>query len=131
MSKLYNKYLELKSKDNSLLYLFKSGMFYIFLHEDAKTVSEKLNLKLTNFNDTILKCGFPSNSLNKYCNILEQSNLNYEIIDGSVITSKTQYIESQNIQNYLEQIKKIDINKLTPLKAFELISNLKNLLGDL
>lgn len=131
MSKLYNKYLELKSKDNSLLYLFKSGMFYIFLHEDAKTVSEKLNLKLTNFNDTILKCGFPSNSLNKYCNILEQSNLNYEIIDGSVITSKTQYIESQNIQNYLEQIKKIDINNLTPIKAFELISNLKTLLGDL
>ena len=131
MSKLYNKYLELKSKDNSLLYLFKSGMFYIFLHEDAKTVSEKLNLKLTNFNDTILKCGFPSNSLNKYCNILEQSNLNYEIIDGSVITSKTQYIESQNIQNYLEQIKKIDINDLTPIKAFELISNLKTLLGDL
>ena len=131
MSKLYNKYLELKSKDNSLLYLFKSGMFYIFLHEDAKTVSEKLNLKLTNFNDTILKCGFPSNSLNKYCNILEQSNLNYEIIDGSVITSKTQYIESQNIQNYLEQIKKIDINNLTPIKAFELISNLKTLLGAL
>ena len=54
MSKLYNKYLELKSKDDTYLYLFKSGMFYIFLDEDAKIVSEKLNLKLTNFNDSVL-----------------------------------------------------------------------------
>lgn len=128
MSKLYNKYLELKSKDDTVLYLFKSGMFYIFLDEDAKIVSKKLNLKLTNFNDTIFKCGFPINSLTKYTNILQEKNINYKMIDGEIITSKKQYIEAQSIQNYLEQIKKIDINKLTPIKAFELIYNLQKLL---
>ena len=75
MSKLYNKYLELKSNDDSVLYLLKSGMFYIFLHEDAKIVSEKLNLKLTNLNNNILKCGFPINSLTKYAGLLD----NYKI----------------------------------------------------
>ena len=128
MSKLYNKYLELKSKDDTYLYLFKSGMFYIFLDEDAKIVSEKLNLKLTNFNDTILKCGFPLNSLTKYTTLLNNFEINYQIVDGTLVNSKSQYIENENIQNYLEQIKKLDINKITPLKAFELISNLQNLL---
>ena len=66
MNKLYDKYLELKEKDSNTLYLFKSGMFYIFLDSDANVVSEKLKLKLTNFNGTIFKCGFPVQSLTKY-----------------------------------------------------------------
>lgn len=131
MSKLYNKYLELKSKDNSSYYLFKSGMFYIFLDEDAKFVSQKLNLKLTNFNDTILKCGFPTNSITKYTSLLDDNKINYKIIDDAVIVHKSQYIENQNIQNYLEQIKKLDINKITPLKALEIISNLQKTLGEI
>lgn len=35
MSKLYDKYLELKKKDESKMYLFRCGNFYIFLDEDA------------------------------------------------------------------------------------------------
>lgn len=128
MSKLYNKYLELKSKDNSSFYLFRSGMFYIFLDEDAKAVSKKLNLKLTNFNDTVLKCGFPLNSISKYASLLDDNKIAYKIIDGSLIDSKVQYIQNQNIQNYLAQIKKMNINKITPLKALEIISDLQKLL---
>ena len=128
MSKLYNKYLELKSNDDSVLYLFKSGMFYIFLHENAKIVSEKLNLKLTHLNNNILKCGFPINSFTKYVGLLDYYKINYQIVDGSLITSKTQYIENENIQNYLEQLQKLDINKITPLKAFEILDNLQSLL---
>ena len=30
MSKLYKKYLELKKTDSSKIYLFRSGLFYIF-----------------------------------------------------------------------------------------------------
>lgn len=130
MSKLYNKYLELKSKDSSSYYLFKSGMFYIFLDEDAKFVSQKLNLKLTNFNDTILKCGFPINSISKYTSLLDDNKINYKIIDEDLVVHKTKYIENQNIQNYLEQIKKLDINKITPLKALDMILNLQKILGE-
>lgn len=103
-------------------------MFYIFLHEDAKIVSEKLNLKLTHLNNNILKCGFPISSLTKYTGLLNDFEINYQIVDGNLITSKSKYIENENIQNYLEQIKKLDINKTTPLKALELISTLQNLL---
>ena len=128
MSKLYNKYLELKESDSHSLYLFKSGMFYIFLDKDAEVISKKLNLKLINFNGTVFKCGFPINSLTKYTDILNENGIDYKIIDGEIITHKKQYIENQNIQNYLEQIKKTDVNKLTPIKAFELVCNLQKLL---
>lgn len=36
MSKLYNSYLELKEKDSNFIYLFKNGVFFIALYEDAK-----------------------------------------------------------------------------------------------
>lgn len=131
MSKLYNKYLELKSNEQNTIYLFKSGIFYIFLSEDAKFASSILNLKLTNFNDTVSKCGFPINSLSKYCSVLDDKNIKYQIIDNSTIVSKNDYLKDVNIQNCLLQIKNLDINKLTPIKAFEILSNLKSFLREL
>ena len=59
MSKLYNIYLEEKKKNRDILLLFKSGIFYIAIAEDAIKLSNLLHLKLTNLNDTIQKCGFP------------------------------------------------------------------------
>ena len=56
MSKLYEKYKSLKENDNSKLYLFKSGIFYIFLEEDAKKMSSFFNLKLSKLNETVVKC---------------------------------------------------------------------------
>ena len=44
MSKLYKKYLELKKTDSSKIYLFKSGLFYIFIEDDAYIMSKFLNL---------------------------------------------------------------------------------------
>lgn len=70
MSKLYEKYKVLKSEDTSKFYLFKSGIFYIFLDEDAIKMSEILNLKLTNLNQSIVKCGFPVKNLDKYLQLL-------------------------------------------------------------
>ena len=40
MSKLIEKYNELKEKDKDKLYLFKSGKFYIFLCDDADYINE-------------------------------------------------------------------------------------------
>lgn len=65
MSKLYAKYISLKAKDSNQLYLFKSGIFYIFLDADAKKVARALNLKLTKFNDTIFKCRFSNFSISE------------------------------------------------------------------
>ena len=72
MSKLYDAYKYCKKNNNEerTLFLFKAGIFYLFLDEDAKIASNILNLKLTYLNDTVLKCGFPTSALNKYSILL-------------------------------------------------------------
>ena len=66
MSKLYEKYKTLKQeKSSQILYLFRYGIFFIFLEDDARLVSQALGLKLGKLNDTVVKCGFPINSLDK------------------------------------------------------------------
>ena len=100
MSKLYNKYLQLKDENPSHFYLFKSGIFYIFLAEDAKKMSSILNLKLNNLNESVLKCGFPINSLQKYMNLLKTANCEVEIINNISPNLKT----NQKIENFLTKI---------------------------
>ena len=100
ISKLYNKYLQLKDKNPSHFYLFKSGIFYIFLAEDAKKMSSILNLKLNNLNESVLKCGFPINSLQKYMNLLKTANCEVEIIDNISPNLNT----NQKIENFLTKI---------------------------
>lgn len=42
MSKLLNKYNELKNNDPNKVYIFKIGIFYNILNEDATFIHEKL-----------------------------------------------------------------------------------------
>ena len=87
MSKLYKKYMSLKINDSSKVYLFKSGIFYIFLDDDARTMSPILNLKLSNLNSVIVKCGFPINSSTKYFNILKKLDYDICVIENNYSTS--------------------------------------------
>ena len=123
MSKLYKKYVELKEQNPNQLYLFHSGIFYIFLSEDATLVADDLGLKLTKFTDTIYKCGFPENSLTKYKSRLETLELEYEIVDEKESIKMTSPLEQQ-----LENIKKLDINHITPVFAMNVLNELVEVL---
>lgn len=81
MSKLHNAYLSMKKSDKDTIILFKSGMFYILLENDARLVSSILNLKLTQLNQDIVKCNFHVNSLDKYLKLLNKHNLNVKIVN--------------------------------------------------
>lgn len=135
MSKLYNKYIELKEKKTDDIYLFKSGMFYIALEDDALKLSEKLKLKLTNFGNKTLKCGFPQNSLNTYLKLFEENNIKYVIIENTTsdinktqinkINSKLTNFNSHNSNSkdinseILYEIANLDINNFTLKDAFD------------
>lgn len=58
LSKLYNKYLELKNINSSKYYLFSAGVFYIFLDNDAKVISNITKLKLSKLNDKYINVVF-------------------------------------------------------------------------
>ncbi|MDY2893267.1 MAG: hypothetical protein SOT41_05835 [Candidatus Faecisoma sp.] len=116
MSRLYKRYKNLKNKED-IIYLFKVGMFYVILDDDAKIISKLLNLKLIPLNNEVNKCGFPINSLEKYEKILKENKVKYKIIED--------YEENKD----LNKIKKYDINNITGIKALELISELKEIIN--
>lgn len=120
MSKLYNRYKTLKNKED-IVYIFKVGMFYVILDDDAKILSELLNLKLIPLNSEVNKCGFPVNSLKKYEKILKDNKIKYKIIED--------YEENKDLNQFLNKIKKYDIDNMTGIKALELIYELKEIIN--
>ena len=115
MSKLYEKYLSLKKENNSKYYLFKSGIFYIFLDDDAKKISHILNLKLGNLNENILKCGFPVNSLSKYMTLLKNANCDVQIVETSSKKVDTNIVDIQNNEQLQNLLKRLANNLLKRL----------------
>lgn len=120
MSKLYDNYLKLKEENNNKLYLFKSGNFYIFIDEDAKKINEITTLKLAKLNDNIVKCGFPGNALEKYKSIFKNLSIDFEIIEEVKLDK----------DSIIKKITNIDINSITPLKALNILSELKDMVDE-
>ena len=126
MSKLYEKYKILKSQNNSKLYLFKSGIFYIFLDDDAVKMSKLLNLKLVNLNQEILKCGFPVKTSEKYLNLIKLNNYEVDIIDSKsdIYYNSNDYIFNDMSKKFIKDISNIDYYNLSVSEAFELIKDI-------
>lgn len=128
MSKLFDIYKSLKQEDSKTLFLFKSGIFYIFLDEDAKIINNLLDLKLTNLNTQIVKCGFPANSLQKYLKLLSFTDYNIKIIDNSSNTSfkvKDFTMNNNNI-DLLKTISNVNEENLSVKDAYGFITNIKH-----
>lgn len=126
MSKLYKRYLEFKKSDSSTFYLFKSGIFYIFLQEDAIKMSQLLQLKLTNLNETVIKCGFPVNNFNKYLEKIKSLEIPIAIIDSPVDPpmSSSNYLLNCNVKNLINDLAIVDSNSLSISEVYALIDNL-------
>lgn len=125
MSKLYEKYLSLKKENDSTLYLFKSGIFYIFLDEDAKKISNILNLKLSNLNENVLKCGFPVNSLQKYLNLLKNTKYDIQIIENNYNNAdKNNITDVSLLENFLLKIANINPYNLSIKEVYLFLENI-------
>lgn len=126
MSKLYKRYLELKKENSSNFYLFKSGIFYIFIADDAKIMSNILHLKLTNLNETIVKCGFPVKNLDKYLQLLKNYNYKISIIDNILSTpvSINNYFTNSSIEDLINILLSTNSENLSIKEAYDLIDNL-------
>ena len=80
--KIYNYY---RTNDLNKYYLFKWGIFYYFISDDAEYFSLKYNFILTSFGSTV-KCGFPVKSLEKYLYLFNKENI--MLIEEDVIFEK-------------------------------------------
>lgn len=133
MSKLYNTYIELKKENPETIYLFKSGIFFLAIDDDAYVLSKIFNLKIGKLTNNVVKCGFPCSSLNKYTTLFKAHNLHIKIIETNknIIYSFTEYLQDRSIIELLELINSVDINNLSILEAYSFIENLKNRVYDI
>ena len=126
MSKILKQYNELKAKDRSKVYLFKIGIFYNILNEDARLVSKELGLKLTDLSPDIIKCGFPIAKLEKYTNLLKAHNINFEVVSNPTPSSQKSPYDS-----IIKKILDIDLNNTTFKEAFDLLYNIQQKLKNI
>ena len=120
MSKLYRSYLLMKKSDKDTILLFKSGIFYTLLDNDARLVSSILNLKLTQLNSDIVKCSFPINSLDKYLNLLIKYKLNVKIVDLNLNTDykSNEFTYDNNTDSLLLELSHLNVNNLSIKEAY-------------
>ncbi len=126
MSKLYDKFSSLKNSNKDTLYLFKSGIFFIALNEDATKLSEIFGFKITNLNDTVTKCGFPEKRLEYYSTLLEKMSIDFEVIDSSCqkVENRSDYISNLNFNSIIDKLVKIDFDNITCKEAFDILYDL-------
>ena len=126
MSKLQKQYEELKKKDSKKIYIFKVGIFYNILNEDARIVSNAIGLKLTDLSPEIVKCGFPIAKLDKYTNLLSSHNIPFEVV--STPASNNQNTPYDNI---IKTIQNINFDNITCKDAFDLLYNIQQKLKNI
>ena len=126
MSKLNDKFLSLKNSNKDTLYLFKSGIFFIALNEDATKLSEIFGFKVTNLNDTVTKCGFPAKRLEYYSSLLDKMNIKFEVIDANCqkVENNSDYINNLNFTSIIDKLVKIDFDNITFKEAFDILYDL-------
>lgn len=124
MSKIVEKYEELKQKDRSKLYLFKSGKFYIFIGDDCDYINEYIVLKKIKFSGDYYKCGFPIDSIDNYLRVFNNHNLNIEIITNLEVD------KSKKENDIVDMVKKINVDKITPIDALNFLYKLKEIVNE-
>lgn len=127
MSKLYSMYKNLKEKNSKKIYLFKSGIFYIALNNDAEILSTNFGFKITNLNDTVIKCGFPITSVDKYMKMFKYNNIDFDIIDpnSNTIFTPANYTINKSFIELLDSILSVDTDRLSVSESYKFIENLQ------
>ena len=134
MSKIYKYYLELKEKDKDTMYLFKSGMFHIFVGEDADRINHYVVLKKTDLTSQVKKCGFPDISHDDYMKVFENHRLKIKEIDVKDIPDSDIPKKYEQIIFKYYKIKRIIENKpidlVTPVESLNILNKISELICD-
>ncbi len=128
MSKLLSLYTNLKKQDNETFYLFKVGLFYNFINDDATIMSCLLHLKLTTLSSSIIKCGFPCNSFDKYMRTLMTLPYKVKVIDSlenNTMFDIKNFEKNKQVKNFVFKIASINIDNVSVTEAYTLLDELQ------
>ncbi len=114
--KILDIYKQKKINNKDKIYMFKGGLFYYFIDDDAKFIADKYGFKITDFGKSI-KCGFPIKSLEKYLYLF--TNESIELIDT----------ENNSINDKIVNIiKNINLDNISPKESYQVLCELKELI---
>ncbi len=119
MSKIYDKYQELKEENNNTMYLFKAGKFYIFIGDDADLINQYIPLKRVKFSNECKKCGFPENVLDDYLRAFNNLKLNIQIVEDYTLKGNTNQLE--------DYIRSLDVENMKPIDALVILNEIKGM----
>lgn len=131
MSKLLHRYEDLKKQNPNVIYLFRVGIFYNILNNDAKILHEKIGLKITDLGPNIFKCGFPISQINKYVSLFDKMDLKYKIIDNLPNQNTNDYINNIELKKIVKSILEIDFNQTTFQQAFNKLLDIQQKLKNI
>lgn len=132
MSKLYEKYLRLKTTDKNTLYLFESGTFYYALAEDAELIHKLFGYKILAFGKQTIKSAFPKNSLENRKHFFEINNIKYKIIKNENYNNNVNNVSVLSTEEkILKDIKQLDMNSTSPINAFKKLLEYQNKLKNI
>lgn len=133
MSKLYSKYIQLKKQNPNIVYLFKSGIFYLALDEDATKLSESLKLSLGKLNEDVVKVGFPVSSRERYVRLLEALSIPFQFVDDTygVIENYSDYSNNEKLKSIVSKVLAIDFDNLTFKESFEILFGMQKELQEI
>lgn len=123
MSKLFAKYSNLKEKNPNVIYLFKSGIFYLALQEDAKLLAEEFGFRVTNLNEDVVKSGFPASRIDYYTTLFQSKHIVFEIVDDTygVIDNYADYLNNEKTKEIIQELIHLDFNTISFKDAFTLL----------
>lgn len=131
MSKLLRQYEDLKKQNPDVIYLFRVGIFYNILNNDAQILHEKIGLKITDLGPNIFKCGFPISQINKYVSLFDKMDLKYKIIDNLPNQNTNDYINNIELKKIVKSILEIDFNQTTFQQAFNKLLDIQQKLKNI
>ena len=131
--KLYSKYIQLKKQNPNIVYLFKSGIFYLALDEDATKLSESLKLSLGKLNKDVVKVGFPVSSRERYVRLLEALSIPFQFVDDTygVIENYSDYSNNEKLKSIVSKVLAIDFDNLTFKESFGILFGMQKELQEI
>ena len=106
---MLEKYYKYKLDYRNYIILIKCGSFYEVLDKDAFIMNKIMGYKLKKLSNTF-KAGFPINSLNKVLNKLNESSINYILVEDKITLKKE--FKNNNYLNYHFESNTIMYNKI-------------------
>jgi len=124
MSKLEKQYEQLKAKSNDTIYMIRSGIFYVFLNEDAKVINKSIGLKIIDLGPNIVKCGFPISKIEKYKSLLNEKQIKYKIIDNFPNSNVETYLNDIEIKKAFNKITALNMDEISYKQAYEILMDI-------